>query len=104
MTHFLSPVSEALDDTSLDPGVVVGFKVEIVVGMCLLSEHRSEDGGVLSLHLNMAYNSIALTQLHYHNFDDINLLQCLMLFITCSCSMLTNLMCLHNSMPHNIQQ
>ena len=23
MTHFLSPVSEALDDTSLDPGVVV---------------------------------------------------------------------------------
>ena len=53
MTHFLSPVSEALDDTSLDPGVVVGFKVEIVVGMCLLSEHRSEDGGVLSLHLNI---------------------------------------------------
>ena len=48
MVHFLSPVFEALDDTSLDPGVVVGFKVEIVVGVCLLSEHKSEDGGALS--------------------------------------------------------
>ena len=31
MTHFLNPVSEAHDDTSLV--VVVGFKVEIVVGV-----------------------------------------------------------------------
>ena len=44
MTHFLSPVSEALD-----PGVVVGLIFKIVVGVCLLSEHRSEDGGALSL-------------------------------------------------------
>ena len=33
MAHFLSPLFEALDDTSLDPGVVVGFKVEIVVSV-----------------------------------------------------------------------
>ena len=47
VTHFLSPVSESLDDTSLV--MVVGFKVEIVVGVCLPSEHRSEDGGALGL-------------------------------------------------------
>ena len=40
MAHFLSPVFEARDDTSLDPGVVVGFNVEIVVSVCFLSEHR----------------------------------------------------------------
>ena len=47
MTNFLSPASEALDDASLHSGVVVGLKAEIVVGMCLLSEHRSENGGTL---------------------------------------------------------
>ena len=53
MAHFLSLVFEARDDTSLDPGVVVGFNVEIVVSVCFLSEHRSEDSGALPLHLNI---------------------------------------------------
>ena len=48
MTHFLSPASEALD-----PGMVVGLIFKIVVGVCLLSEHRSEDGGALSLYTNI---------------------------------------------------
>ena len=53
MAHFLSPVFEALDDTPLDPVVVMGFKVEIVVSVCFLSEHRSEDSEALSLHLSI---------------------------------------------------
>ena len=53
MTHFLSPVFEALDNTSLDPGVVVGLEVEIVVSVCPLPEHRSVDSGALSLHLDI---------------------------------------------------
>ena len=50
MTHFLSPAFEGLEDTSLHSGMVVGLKADIVVGVCLLPEHKHEDSGGLSLH------------------------------------------------------
>ena len=50
MTHFLSPAFEALEDTSLHSGMVVGLKADIVVGVGLLPGHKHEDSGTLSLH------------------------------------------------------
>ena len=69
MTNFLSPASEALDDASLHSGVVVGLKVEIVVGMCLLSEHRSEDGGALSFHHNIQEGKLAVGLFFHSKLD-----------------------------------
>ena len=69
MTNFLSPASEALDDASLHSGMVVGLKVEIVVRMCLRSEHRSEDGGALSLHQNIQEGKLVVRLLFHSELD-----------------------------------
>ena len=53
MTHFLSPVFEALDDPSFDPRVVVRLEVEIVVSVCPLPKQRCVDSGALSLDLDI---------------------------------------------------
>ena len=41
MTSLFSSGLETLDDASPPSGVVMGLKIEIVVGMCFLSEHGS---------------------------------------------------------------
>ena len=69
MTNFLSPASEALDDASLHSGMEVGLKVEIVVRMCLHSEHRSEDGGALSLHQNIQEGKLVVRLLFHSELD-----------------------------------
>ena len=68
MTH-LSPASEALDNTSVHSEMVVGLKVEIEVSVCLLSEHRSEDSGALSLHLNIQKGNPVVELLFYSELN-----------------------------------
>ena len=61
MTHdtILSPVFEANDDPSLDPRVVVGLEVEIVVSVCPLPEHHNVDSDALFLHLDIQEGTVA---------------------------------------------
>ena len=50
--------------------MVVGFKVEIVVGVCLISEHRSEDGGALSLYMNIQEGNPVVGRLFHSEVNE----------------------------------
>ena len=69
MTSLFSSALETLDDASPPSGVVMGLKVEIVVGMCLLSGHGSEDSGGLSLHQNIQEGNLVVGLLFHSELN-----------------------------------